>query len=93
MNENILVAVTVSRDKGEIVYKVDCSSDLTNEELEYYLEEVIEGICKWKPSVCEETVKSFKGTIRKRKTKDQPKVQKFSQVVNVQSQTPKRVIN
>ena len=70
MNENILVAVTVSRDKGEIVYKVDCSSDLTNEELEYYLEEVIEGICKWKPSVCEETVKSFKGTIRKRKTKD-----------------------
>ena len=70
MNENILVAVTVSRDKGEIVYKVDCSSDLTNEELEYYLEEVIEGICKWKPSVCEETVKSFKGTIRKRKLKD-----------------------
>ena len=70
MDENILVAVTVSRDKGEIVYKVDCSSDLTNEELEYYLEEVIEGICKWKPSVCEETVKSFKGTIRKRKLKD-----------------------
>ena len=70
MNENILVAVTVSRDKGEIVYKVDCTSDLTNEELEYYLEEVIEGICKWKPSVCEETVKSFKGTIRKRKLKD-----------------------
>ena len=70
MNENILVAVTVSRDKGEIVYKVDCYSDLTNEELEYYLEEVIEGICKWKPSVCEETVKSFKGTIRKRKLKD-----------------------
>ena len=70
MNENILVAVTVSRDKGEIVYKVDCSSNLTNEELEYYLEEVIEGICKWKPSVCEETVKSFKGTIRKRKLKD-----------------------
>ena len=66
MNENILVAVTVSRDKGEIVYKVDCSSDLTNEEREYYLEEVIEGICKWKPSVCEETVKSFKGTIRKK---------------------------
>jgi len=70
MNDNVLVAVTVSRDKGEIVYKVDCSSDITNEELEYYLEEVIEGICKWKPSVCEETVKSFKGTIRKRKTKN-----------------------
>jgi hypothetical protein len=67
MNENVLVAVTVSRDKGEIVYKVDCSSNITNEELEYYLKEIIEGICKWKPGVCEETVKSFRGTIRKRK--------------------------
>lgn len=69
MSDTVLVAVTVSRDKGEIVYKVDCSSNLTNEELEYYLEEIIEGICKWKPGVCAETVKSFKGTIRKRKTK------------------------
>jgi hypothetical protein len=68
MNDNVLVAVTVSRNQGEIVYKVECSSNLTNEELEYYLEEIIEGICKWKPEVCEETAKSFKGTIRKRKT-------------------------
>ena len=66
MNDNVLVAVTVSRDKGEIVFKVDCSSNLTSEELEYYLEEVIDGICKWKPSVCKEAVKSFKGTVRKR---------------------------
>jgi hypothetical protein len=36
MKDNVLVEVTVSRDKGEIVYKVDCSSNLTNEELEYY---------------------------------------------------------
>ena len=69
MDDNILVSVTVSRNKDEIVYKVDCSSSLTNEELEYYLEEIIDGICKWKPGVCEETVKSFKGTVRKRKTK------------------------
>ena len=69
MEDNVLVAVTVSQDKGEIVYKVDCSSSLTSEELEYYLKEVIEGICKWKPGVCEEAVQSFKGTIRKRKTK------------------------
>jgi len=68
MNDNVLVAVTVSREKGEIVYKVDCSSNITNEELEYYLKEIIEGICKWKPGVCEETVKSFNGTIRKKKT-------------------------
>ena len=69
MDDNILVSVTVSRNKDEIVYSVDCSSSLTNEELEYYLEEIIDGICKWKPGVCEETVKSFKGTVRKRKTK------------------------
>jgi len=71
MKDDVLVAVTVSRDKGEIVYEVDCSSDLTGEELEYYLKEVIEGICKWKPSVCEEAVQSFKGTIRRRNTKKQ----------------------
>ena len=69
MKEDVLVAVTVSRDKGEIVYRVDCSSDLTGEELEYYLKEVIEGLCKWKPGVCEEAVQSFKGTIRKRRAK------------------------
>ena len=69
MNDDVLVAVTVSRDKGEIVYKVDCSSNLSGEELEYYLKEVIEGICKWKPDVCEEAVQSFKGTVRKRKPK------------------------
>jgi hypothetical protein len=69
MDDNVLVAVTVSRVKDEIVYKVDCSSRLTSEELEYYLKEVIEGICKWKPGVCEEAVQSFKGTVRKRKTR------------------------
>ena len=69
MEENVLVAITVSRNKEEIVYKVDCSSELMNEELEYYLEEIIEGICKWKPGVCEEAVQSFKGIVRKRKTK------------------------
>jgi hypothetical protein len=69
MDNNLLLSVTVSREKDEIVYRVDRSSNLTNEELEYYLEEIIEGICKWKPGVCEETVQNFKGTIRKRKTK------------------------
>lgn len=69
MDKNVLLSVTVSREKDEIVYRVDRSSNLTNEELEYYLEEIIEGICKWKPGVCEETVQNFKGTIRKRKTK------------------------
>jgi hypothetical protein len=69
MDDNVLVAITVSRNKEEIVYKVDCSSELMNEELEYYLEEIIEGICKWKPGVCEEKLHSFKGTIRKRKSK------------------------
>ena len=67
MDDNVLVSISVSRDKGEIVYKVDCSSEILNEELEYYLEEIIDGICKWKPNVCEEKIQSFKGTIRKKK--------------------------
>ncbi len=69
MENDVLVAITVSRDKGEIVYKVDCSSDLANDELEYYLEEIIKGICQWKPGICEETIHSFRGTIGKRQPK------------------------
>lgn len=68
MDDQVLLSVTVSREKDNIVYKVDRSSSLTNEELEYYLKEIIEGICKWKPGVCEKTVQN-KGTIRKRKTR------------------------
>jgi hypothetical protein len=69
MDDQVLLSVTVSREKDNIVYKVDRSSSLTNEELEYYLREIIEGICKWKPGVCEKTVQNYGGTIRKRKTK------------------------
>ena len=74
MEKGVIVSITASRNKGEIVYKVDCSSDLTNEELEYYLEEIIKGICKWKPGVCEEKMRSFKGTIKKKQFKNSSKV-------------------
>jgi len=67
MDDNVLLSITVSREKDEIVYKVDRSGTLKNEELEYYLKEIIEGICKWKPGVCQETVQTFKGKIRKNK--------------------------
>jgi hypothetical protein len=66
-SDNVLVAITASREKGEIVYRVDCSSSLTNEEFEYYLEEIIKGICKWKPGICEGNIRSFKGTIKAKK--------------------------
>jgi hypothetical protein len=48
---NVLVAITASREKEEIVYRVESSSDLTNEEFEYYLSEMISGICKWKKNI------------------------------------------
>jgi len=64
---NVLVSITASREKGEIVYKLDCASNLTNEELEYYLEEIIKGICTWKPGLCKDNVKTLRGTIRKKK--------------------------
>lgn len=68
MNEdNVLVAITASREKGEIVYRVECSSDLSKEEVEYYLSEIIKGICEWKKSVCEESMGSFKGKIKSKK--------------------------
>lgn len=65
--DDILVAITASRKKGEIVYRVECSSNLTNEEFEYYLGEIIKGICKWKKDICEENIRSFKGTIKEKK--------------------------
>ncbi len=64
---NILVSITASREKGEIVYKLDCASSLSNEELEYYLEEIIKGICAWKPSLCENSAKTLKETMERKK--------------------------
>ena len=64
MGEETLVSINVSRKDGEIVYKVDCAKDVKNEELAHYLDEIIEGICTWKPDVCEETVKSIVGIVK-----------------------------
>jgi len=62
--DDALVMITASRKKGEIVYKVECSNDLTNEEFEYYLGEIVKGICEWKHDICEENIRSYKGTIK-----------------------------
>ena len=66
---NVLVAITASREKGEIVYRVECSSDLSKEEFEYYLGEIIKGLCEWNKAVCEESVRSFEGKIKAKKKK------------------------
>jgi len=63
MDENVLVEIVVKRNNGKIEYKVDCANDVSGEELAHYLDEIIEGICTWKPEVCEETVKSITGQI------------------------------
>ena len=62
--DNVLVAITASREKGEIVYRVESASDLPEEELEYYIDEIIDGICKWKKNICKEHIRSFKGKIK-----------------------------
>lgn len=67
VEDNVLIAITASREKGDIVYRIDSSSDLTNEQFEYYLEEIVNGICKWKPSICRDNERSFKGTIKEKK--------------------------
>lgn len=69
MDENVLVSITVSRNKDKIVYKVDCAKDVKSEEIAHYLDEIIEGICAWNPEVCEETVQSIRGTIVEKEKK------------------------
>lgn len=64
MDENVLVSITVSREKNGIIYKVACAKDVKSEELAHYLDEIIEGICTWKPEICEETVHSIVGSIK-----------------------------
>ncbi len=64
MNEENLVSINISRRNGEIRYKVDCSKNVSSDELAHYLDEIIEGICTWKPEVCEETIKTIIGTIK-----------------------------
>jgi hypothetical protein len=63
MNEKQLVQITVTRRDGKIDYKIDCSNEVTSEELAHYLDEIIEGICTWKPGVCEETIRTITGQI------------------------------
>ena len=65
--DNLLVAITASREKEEIVYRVECSSDLSKEEFEYYLGEIIKGVCEWNKAVCEESIRSFEGKIKPKK--------------------------
>lgn len=62
-----LVMITASRRKGEIVYKVECSSKITNEEFEYYLGEIVKGICEWKHDICVENIRSYEGVIKEKK--------------------------
>jgi len=64
MDKDLLVEITVSRKKDKIMYRVDCANDVKSEELAHYLDEIIEGICTWKPEVCEETVRSITGQIK-----------------------------
>ena len=64
MAEQVLVTITVSRKSDEIHYKIDCAKEMKSEELAHYLDEIIEGICTWRPEVCSETVQTIVGTIK-----------------------------
>jgi hypothetical protein len=65
--DNVLVAITASREKGEIVYRVESASELSEEEIDYYIEEILDGLCKWKKNICKEHVRSFKGKLKEKK--------------------------
>jgi len=67
MRQNeVLVSITARRSKRDIVYAVDCSNNITNEEFEYYLGEIINGICEWKNNICKENIRSYKGAIKEK---------------------------
>ena len=67
MSKNdVLVMITANRVDGKIEYKVECSSDITNEEFEYYLGELVKGICEWKDDICRENIRSRKGKIEQK---------------------------
>jgi hypothetical protein len=67
VQSDVLVLITASRRKGDIVYKVECSSKITNEEFEYYLGEIINGICGWKHDICVENIRSYEGVTKEKK--------------------------
>jgi hypothetical protein len=60
----VLVSITASRLKGEIVYKVDCANTLTNEELEHYLQEITKAIVKWRSGACQPKIQSIQGILK-----------------------------
>ena len=61
-----LVVITVTRDDEKIKYKVVCANNVKSDELAHYLDEIIEGICTWKPGVCEETITTITGSIKEK---------------------------
>jgi hypothetical protein len=67
--DNVLVSITASREKDEIIYRIESSSEVSDVEFEYYLSEIIKGICKWKKGICEENIRSFRGPFQKKKGK------------------------
>jgi hypothetical protein len=54
-DEEALLSITVKRRNKKIVYHVHCAKQVKGDELAHYLDEIIEGICTWKPAICEET--------------------------------------
>lgn len=60
------VIITVNRRGRSVDYKIECSNKVSTEELTHYLDEIIEGICNWRPGVCEETVQTIVGSIKEK---------------------------
>lgn len=64
VSETELVKIIVKRKEGKIFYEVNCAKEVTGEELAHYLDGIIEGICNWKPEVCQDAANFVSGTIK-----------------------------
>jgi hypothetical protein len=60
----VLVSITASRLKGEIVYKVDCANTVSNEELAYYLNEITKAIAKWRSGAYQPKIQNIQGILK-----------------------------
>ncbi len=64
--EKTLFTIVVNQTEKGIKYKVECANNITSDELAHFLDEIIEGICTWKPGVCQETVETIVGVIKEK---------------------------
>ncbi len=56
---DIIVRITARKKNDTIEYSLESREGLTQEQLDYYLGGVIDGLCEWKTKICEEKARKW----------------------------------